>query len=147
MKNNQVPLLTLIAGVALNGVWLLSFTLSSATGFGPVLPAFCGGLFIVLGGISLFNAKLRPHLIHSALLLALLLAIFSVYQMVGLLQAPTQAPGTVAADAERQGALKMLRLETTAAVCLAYLAMGIASFRKARRLRRAQNDIAPDPTA
>lgn len=145
MKNNHVPLLTLIAGIALNGVWLLSFALNSgnATGFGPLLPAFCGGLFIVFGGISLFNAKLRPHLIHSALLLALLLAILSVYQMVSLLQTSTQTLETIAVDAERQGALKMLRLETTAAVCLAYLALGIASFRKARRLRRAQGDSTP----
>ena len=138
MKNNQVPILTLITGVALNGVGLLSFALTKTTGFTPLIPAFCGGLFLVLGGVALFNAKLRPHLIHAALGLAALLAAVCVYRMITLLQVNPDAVEVVAVRAERQGALKMFSFETTAAVCLAYLGLGIASFRKARRRRNAE---------
>ena len=58
--------------------------------------------------------------------------------MVVLLQVNPTAVETIAVHAERQGALKMFSFETTAGVCLAYLALGVASFRKARRRRNAE---------
>ena len=135
MKNAAIPLLTLLAGVLLNGVGILSFMLSESHPT-ALIPAFCGGLFLVLGGVALFHAKLRPHFIHGALLLALILGLYSAYKVVVVLM-------------ENDSALKMFSFETTAMICLGYVALGIMSFRKARRLRRAQatTETAPAPAS
>lgn len=124
MKNATVPLLTLLTGVLLNAVGILSFMLSDGEKT-ALIPAFCGGLFLVLGGVALFHAKLRPHFIHGALLLALLLGLYTAYKVVVVLL-------------ENGTALKMFSFETTAIICLGYVALGVFSFRSARRQRRAQ---------
>lgn len=131
MKNATTPLLTLLAGVLLNGVGILSFMLSDGEKT-ALIPAFCGGLFLVLGGVALFHGKLRPHFIHGALLLALVLGLYCAYKVVVVLM-------------ENDSALKMFSFETTSIICLGYVGLGLMSFRKARRLRRAQNEAGTTP--
>jgi|GEM_PF-870795 len=133
MKNATTPLLTLLAGVLLNGVGILSFMLSDGEKT-ALIPAFCGGLFLVLGGVALFHARLRPHFIHGALLLALVLGLYCAYKVVVVLM-------------ENDSALKMFSFETTSIICLGYVALGFHSFRKARRLRRTQHDPGTTPPA
>ena len=133
-----MPLTTVAVGLALNGVGLLSFFLSDTGSVTALIPAFIGGLFIVIGLVALFNGKLRPHLIHGGLALSLLLAAFCLYK-VGVILA-------------RDGsALQMFSFETTAVVCITYIALGVRSFRRARRRRQLDADaaegIAPPPPA
>ena len=131
-----MPLTTVAAGIALNGVGLLAFFLSDKGSVTALIPAFIGGLFVVLGLVSLFNGRLRPHLIHGALALALLLGAFCLYKVIDVLA----SDGT---------ALQLFSFETTAVVCFAFIALGVRSFRRARRARQRDADaaegIAPPP--
>ncbi|MEM6458766.1 MAG: hypothetical protein AAF710_05175 [Planctomycetota bacterium] len=128
MQKLAPPLLTLALGVALNAVGLLAFSLQqgdkSAT---ALIPAFIGGVFLILGGMA-FAAKLRKHTIHAALALALLLGGYCVYKVVGLL-ADLGNPDTTV--------LKMFSFLCTGAACIAYLVVGVRSFLHARSTRRA----------
>ena len=133
MKNSFMSLVTLAVGVALNLVGIVAFMLSDGAKT-ALIPAFLGGLFLIAGGMALFNVKLRPHAIHGALVLALLLGATSIYFMIQELRI-------------NKSAVKMFSFETTAVLCTVYIVLGVRSFRKARRTRqaneRAAEGIAP----
>ncbi len=122
MKNTFMPLITIAAGLCLNAVGVIAFMLSDGA-ITALIPAFCGGFFLIFGGMAVFNAKLRPHAIHGALVLALILGSVCLYFMIGEL-------------ADDKSALKMFSFQTTATICITYLIMGIRSFRRARLARQ-----------
>ena len=127
MNKLKMSLWTVALGLALNGVGVLSYFLSADKSPTALIPAFCGGLFLILAGMS-FSNKLRMHTLHAALLVALLLGGFGVVRVVKMLgDLQAQEPPT---------ALQMFAFESTALVCLAYVGIGISSFLGARRARR-----------
>lgn len=127
MKKIFMPLMTLALGVALNLVGILSYSLQQGErSFTALIPAFVGGVFLILGGMAL-NAKFRKHAVHGALTLALILGGYCVYKVILMLANPGDPNATV---------LKMFSFLTTASVCIGYLVLGVRSFIHARQARR-----------
>lgn len=127
MRKLYMPSMTLALGVALNLIGILSYSLQEGErSVTALIPAFIGGVFLILGGMA-FSTKLRPHSIHGALALALLLAAYCVFKVVSML-ANLGDPATTV--------LKMFSFLTTGAACIAYLVLGIRSFRQARLARK-----------
>ncbi|MEM9881820.1 MAG: hypothetical protein AAF800_02745 [Planctomycetota bacterium] len=128
MQKLALPLLTLALGVVLNAVGVLAYGLQqgdkSAT---ALIPAFIGGVFLILGGMAC-AAKLRKHTIHAALALALLLGAYCVSKVVSLLANIGHPDTTV---------LKMFSFLSTGGACIAYITIGVRSFLHARSTRKA----------
>ncbi len=127
MKKLYMPVATLILGLILNALGLLSYGLTDTDSWTPLIPAFIGGVFLIAFGISL-SPKLRPHAIHGALALAVILALYSLYK-VSFLLAHNDDPAV-------SSALRMFSFETTAVACLSYITLGVRSFIVARKARR-----------
>lgn len=125
MRKYAMAVTTLVLGVVLNGVGILSFMLSDGQKT-ALIPAFFGGAFLILGGMA-FSSKLRMHAIHGALGLALVLGLYCLYKIPVLLAEN---------DPEKATALKMFSFETTAGACIAYIVLGVRSFIHARRARK-----------
>jgi len=121
MKKLFMPLATIVLGLLLNFVGILSFMLSDGKTT-ALIPAFVGGAFLILGGMAC-NAKLRRHAIHGALVLSLVLGAYCLYKIPMLL---------IAQDT----ALKMFSFGTTAVACVVYIVLGVRSFRQARIARK-----------
>jgi hypothetical protein len=119
----MIPVATIVLGLVLNFIGIVSYMLSDSGSWTPLIPAIAGGLFLILGGMAM-SAKLRKHVIHAALVIALLFGAMSIYKMIGVL-------------ADNGSALQMFSMETSAVACIAYLILGIQSFRQARRTRKA----------
>ena len=128
MKKLFMPLMTLALGVTLNLIGILSYSLQqgdrSAT---ALIPAFIGGVFLILGGMAM-NQKLRKHSVHGALGLALLLGAYCIYKVVWML--------INIGDTENVTALRMFSFLATGGACVGYLTLGIRSFRQARLARK-----------
>lgn len=126
MKKIFMPLMTLALGVALNLVGILSYSLQEGErSFTALIPAFIGGVFLVLGGMAL-NTRFRKHTIHGALALDLILGAYCVYKVFWMLANLGDPSATV---------LKMFSFLTTAALCIGYLVLGVRSFIHARQAR------------
>ena len=129
MKMNQygMAFTTIALGLALNLVGIISWILAGENAsFTTLIPNVCGGIFIILGGLA-FKADLRKHVMHAALAVALLLAVMTGYMAVNEL---IQDDGN---------ARKLFAFETTAGLCIAFIAIGVRSFIHARKMRRAAN--------
>ncbi|MEM7625840.1 MAG: hypothetical protein AAF333_09435 [Planctomycetota bacterium] len=127
MKKYFMPLMTLALGVALNLIGILSFSLQQGErSVTALIPAFIGGLFLILGGMAC-SSKLRKHSVHGALVLALILGAYCIYKVVMMLANLGDPDTTV---------LKMFSFLTTGGVCIGYLVLGIRSFRQARLARK-----------
>ena len=114
-----MPITTILTGLALILIGVGFFVGTGSeheTALIPVIP----GLLILLAGAFAFKPNLRMHLIHGALVLALL-------TVIGVL---VQRAWTITA-AEAAQLLSVL-------VCVAYIAVGVQSFLAARRKRKAE---------
>ncbi len=94
-----------------------------------LIPALFGVILVALGAAARAKEDLRKHLMHGALVIALLGFLATVSSFLKL---PTLIDGT----AQRPAAV--VAQFATAVVCLAFLILGIRSFIDARRNR---NDI------
>ena len=104
---------------------LLSYFGTGRTSVTALIPAFFGAVFIVLSMIAR-NEAARKHAMHAAVALALLGAIGTLGRLVPALLAG------------KMGAAVLAQLAMT--VLLAgYVALGVRSFKEARRARLAQN--------
>lgn len=120
----SIPLATLALGAGLNLVGLIAYALSDrGSGITPLIPAFCGGVFFILGGMA-FKPNLRPTAIHIALVVALLLALMTGYMGV-----------TELLD-DLGNHRKLFAFLTTSMLCVIYLVIGVRSFIHARQARR-----------
>ncbi|MEM8737735.1 MAG: hypothetical protein AAGG38_04555 [Planctomycetota bacterium] len=122
MSKYGLPLWTLALGLALNVVGVVSWLLSGGDSWTPLIPAYVGGLFILAGALS-FKQQLRKHVIHGALVLALLLGVFMSYEAINELL-------------DNGSVRKLFAFQNTAVCCLIYIAVGIKSFLHARKLRK-----------
>lgn len=119
-----IPIATVALGLGLNLVGLIAYSLSEAgKGLTPLIPAFCGGVFLILGGMAI-KPNLRPMAIHLALVVALLLGAMTGYMGVAELLDP------------EGNHRKLFAFLTTAMLCAIYLVIGVRSFIHARQARR-----------
>ena len=110
------------------GYILLGFTaflLTGAVHKTALIPAYIGFVLLVLGLLTR-KESLRKHVMHAAMTIALL-ALF------GTVRSFLRLPDALAGTAERPAAV--YAQAATAALSLAYLALGIRSFIQARRSR------------
>lgn len=123
MKKIFMPLMTIALGVALNLIGILSYNLQQgeSTSWTPLIPAFIGGVFLILGGMAI-NPRFRMHTIHGALTLALLLGAYCLFKLVSMLI--------------DLGDLKTFSFVATATVCVGYIVLAIRSFKQARQARK-----------
>lgn len=127
MKKYFMPTMTLALGIVLNLIGILAYSLQEGDrSVTALIPAFIGGIFLILGGMAC-SAKLRMHSVHGALVLALILGAYCIYSVVMMLLNLGDPASTV---------LKMFSFLTTGSVCIAYIALAIRSFRQARLARK-----------
>ncbi len=85
-----------------------------------LIPAFFGLVIALLGAFAKSNESLRKHLMHGALLVALIGFIVPAYRLLSMGSALSLSPAVVS-----QAAMALL--------CLIFLVLGIQSFVNARR--------------
>jgi hypothetical protein len=85
-----------------------------------LIPAFFGLVIALLGAVAKSNESLRKHLMHGALLIALIGLIVPAYRLLSMGSAISLTPAVVS-----QAAMALL--------CLMFLVLGIQSFVNARR--------------
>lgn len=85
-----------------------------------LIPAFFGLVIALLGTFAKSNENLRKHLMHGALLVALLGFVIPAYRLLTNLDKLSLSPAVVS-----QAAMALL--------CLIFLILGIQSFVNARR--------------
>ncbi|MEO1235703.1 MAG: hypothetical protein AAFX76_02825 [Planctomycetota bacterium] len=117
-----MPLWTVALGLTLNLIGVVSWLLSGNGHITALIPAFVGGLFLLLGFVS-FAEKLRKHVIHGALALALLLGGYMVYEASNEL-------------INNGSVRKLFAFQNTGIASLIYVVIGVRSFLHARKLRK-----------
>ena len=123
LQRSFIPLVTIALGLLLICVGVISSLLAGPGGsVTALIPAFAGGLFVILGAVS-FKASLRKTMIHIALVVALILGAYCTYQVPEILL-------------EDESARKMFAFLLTAVGCIAYVVLGVRSFIEARQARK-----------
>ena len=112
---------TRAAGAVLIAVGIVAYITTGAASVTALAPAFVGLPILILGLLAA-REKLRRHMIHAALAVALLGALASVPMAVALLTGTTGAAEVTST--------------VTAVICAAYVAIGVRSFIAARRTRQ-----------
>ena len=87
-----------------------------------LIPAFIGIVLVLLGAIANASEGLRKHLMHAAILVALLGFIATAGRLVSRLSELTMSPAVLSQAA-------------TAVLCLVFVILAIRSFAAARRDR------------
>jgi hypothetical protein len=87
-----------------------------------LIPAFIGVLLVLLGAVSNFKENLRKHLMHAAIVVALLGFIATAGRLISRLGELTMSPAVLSQAA-------------TAVLCLVFVILAIRSFAAARRDR------------
>ena len=85
-----------------------------------LIPAFFGLVIALLGAFAKSNESLRKHLMHGALLVALIGLVIPAYRLISMGDKLSLTPAVVS-----QAAMALL--------CLIFLVLGIQSFVNARR--------------
>jgi hypothetical protein len=106
----------ILVGIA-GYVWGMLGDRASVT---ALIPAFFGLVIALLGAFAKSNESLRKHLMHGALLVALIGFIVPAYRLLSMGGAISLTPAVVS-----QAAMALL--------CLMFLVLGIQSFVNARR--------------
>jgi hypothetical protein len=113
----------IISGVILILIGVAGYVNGYTTGHASVtalIPAFFGAALAVLGAIGRQNEGLRKHLMHGAVVIALLGFILTAGRLVSKLGELTMTPAVLSQVA-------------MAVVCLIFVILSIKSFRDARR--------------
>lgn len=119
-----MPQKTRIFGIILILVGIAGYLASGAASITALIPAFFGIVFIILGRLA-EKESLRKHVMHAALLLALLGVIGS---FTGLLDMISWLGGNGDVNLLAAGARALMAL-----LCIGYLVLGVKSFIDARR--------------
>jgi hypothetical protein len=117
--------MTMLTGVALIVIGVafkIGTGTQSLTALIPAIP----GVLILLCGLFAFKHKLRPHLMHAALVLSVLTIIAFA----------ARVPSVAFAQEGKASVLAALLLSIF--VCLAHVVIGVRSFIAARRQRKAE---------
>lgn len=111
-----VGLSLILVGIA-GYVWGMLDGKASVT---ALIPAFFGIVIALLGAFAKSSESMRKHLMHAALLVALLGFVIPAYRLLSNLSGLTLSAGVVA-----QAAMAL--------ICFMFLILGIQSFVNARR--------------
>lgn len=120
-----MPSTTRTFGLALIVLGLLSYFGTGRVSVTALIPTFFGALFVVLALIAR-NESARKHAMHAAVAVALLGLLGTLGRLV---------PALVAGELARPAVLAQLAMTVLLAI---YIALGVKSFKEARRMRSAQ---------
>ena len=113
----------IICGILLIVIGVVGYVNGQATGHASItalIPAFFGAALAVLGGIGKKSEGLRKHMMHVAVLIALIGFLLTAGRLVMRLREFTLNPAN----------LSQLAM---AVICLVFVILSIKSFRDARR--------------
>jgi uncharacterized membrane protein HdeD (DUF308 family) len=123
-----MPTITIILGVLLIILGVVSRVLSDSPSITVLIPAFLGAAFLIAGLVALRDGA-RKHAMHAAAMLAVLGILGGA---AALLQLPALLSGGEVARPLAVGARSL-----TTVLCTVFLVLAIRSFVRARLLRRA----------
>ncbi len=126
MWSSIVTTLTRALGAFLIVVGIVAYVATAAASITALLPAFLGVPILVLGLLA-GRGDWHRHVIHAALLLALL-------GFLGTLRNVADVPA-VLGDGDVERPVAVWTSTVTALACLAYVVAGVRSFVLARRAR------------
>ena len=112
----------IICGIILILIGAAGYVNGQATGHASVtalIPAFFGAALAVLGGIGKYSEGLRKHLMHVAVLIALIGFLLTAGRLVMRMSELTMSPAVLSQIA-------------MSVVCLVFVILSIKSFRDAR---------------
>lgn len=112
-------------GLILIVLGLASYMLTGRTSVTALIPAFFGIVFVILALVAR-NESARKHAMHAAVALALLALLATLGRVV---------PAVLAGDLARPAVVAQLAMSALLAV---YIALGVKSFKEARRARLAR---------
>ena len=113
----------IISGIILILIGVAGYVNGQATGNASVtalIPAFFGAALAVLGGIGKTSEGMRKHMMHVAVMIALIGFLLTAGRLVMKLSELTMSPAVLSQMA-------------MALVCLVFVILSIKSFRDARR--------------
>ena len=120
-----MPLTAIICGILLVLIGIVGYVNGQAAGRASVtalIPAFFGIVLAALGLASQAKESLRKHLMHAAVVLALLGFIATAGRLLSRMSELTASPAVISQA-------------SMAIICLAFVVLGIRSFAAARRNR------------
>jgi hypothetical protein len=120
-----MAIVTLLLGGILMILGLVAFFATGATHYTALIPAGFGFVLDLLGAIALLTSQARKHLMHAAVILAVL---GIAGTMGGVMKLPTLLGG---GEVARPAAVAVQ--SAMAALCLVYVSLAIRSFIAARR--------------
>lgn len=120
-----MPASAIIIGVLLNIVGFTGWLLTEMKSWTALIPAILGLILVLLGVFSLMQPGLRKHLMHAAMLVAL----------VGVLGSGKMLLRSAESAGAKPSPVRMGANASTAALGMIFLALGIRSFIQARRQR------------
>ncbi len=112
-------------GIVLILLGLASYFLTGRTSVTALIPAFFGAVFVILALVARSEAA-RKHAMHAAVALALLGLLGTLGRLV---------PAIAAGNLTRPAVLAQLVMTVLLAI---YIALGVKSFKEARRARLAR---------
>lgn len=112
-------------GIALIVLGLASYLLTGRTSVTALIPAFFGAIFVVLALVARSDAA-RKHAMHAAVALALIGLLATLGRLV---------PALGAGNLMRPAIISQFAMSVLLAV---YIALGVKSFKEARRARLAR---------
>ena len=118
-----MPLTAIVCGVILIILGIIGYVtavMNDNASITALIPAFFGAAIAVLGGIGKASEGLRKHVMHVAVLIALIGFLLTAGRLVMRLREFTMNPAT----------LSQLAM---ALICLVFVILSIKSFRDARR--------------
>jgi uncharacterized membrane protein len=120
-----MPTTAIVCGVLLILIGVAGYVsgvMSDRASWTALIPAFIGIVLALLGVLSGLKENLRQHLMHAAVVVALLGFIATAGRLVSRMSELTASPA-------------VLSQASTAIVCLAFMILAIRSFAAARRDR------------
>lgn len=120
-----MPTISIICGVLLVLIGIAGYingVINDKASVTALIPAFIGVLMVLLGVLAGMKDGLRKHLMHAAIIVALLGFIATAGRLVSKIS-------------ELSASAAVLSQASTAVVCLAFVILAIRSFAAARRER------------
>ena len=112
-------------GIVMIALGLASYILTGRTSVTALIPAFFGAIFVILALVAK-NEAARKHAMHAAVALALVGLLGTLGRLI---------PAIGAGNLARPAVLAQLAMSVLLAI---YIALGVKSFREARRARLAR---------
>lgn len=120
-----MPSTSILCGALLILIGIIGYVVGAMNDKASVtalIPAFIGLLLALLGAVAAAKEGLRKHLMHAAVVIALLGFIATAGRLISRLSELTASPAVISQA-------------LTAIICLAFVILAIRSFAAARRAR------------